>query len=68
MLESDILAGNESEELRTRAELARRAVIGRGEGDDPTKISDVVVLDDEGNIDIVEEEDAFDALVPIFYR
>jgi len=71
ILESDILAGKDATELRTRAEIAKRDVVGRGEGEDPAKFHpDVQVLDDDGNIENVEEreEESYNALVPLFYR
>jgi len=52
----------EADELRIRADLALRKLSQNGEG------SSVVTIDDEGNADQVETEDAYDALVPVFFR
>lgn len=63
--ENDILPGYEAQQLRTRADLARKKLTGSGEGH---ILHAVHVLDDEGNVDLDEEDDAYDALVPIFFR
>ena len=47
--------------LRTRAEIARRTLTGRGEGD-------LISIDDDGNPDADEEEASYDALVPMYFR
>lgn len=62
VLENDILTGYEAQQLRTRADVARKNLTGSGEG------HVVHVLDEEGNVDFDEEDDAYDALVPIFFR
>jgi hypothetical protein len=62
VLENDLLTGYEAQQLRTRADVARKALTGAGEG------HVVHVLDEDGNVDFDEEDDAYDALVPIFFR
>jgi hypothetical protein len=62
VLENDILAGPQAEQLRNRADVARRTLTAGGEG----KL--VQILDDDGNVDYDEDDDAYDALVPIFFR
>lgn len=62
VLENDILAGPQAEQLRNRADVARRGLTAGGEG----KL--VQILDDDGNVDYDEDDDAYDALVPIFFR
>jgi hypothetical protein len=62
VLENDILTGYSAQQLRTRADVARKNLIGSGEG------HVVHVLDKEGNVDFDKEDDAYDALVPIFFR
>ena len=62
VLENDILAGPQAEQLRNRADVARRGLTGGGEG------NLVQILDDDGNVDYDEDDDAYDALVPIFFR
>ncbi len=63
VLEQDVLAGPQAQQTRNRAEVARRALTASGEG------NMVQILDDEGNVDYEEEEDeAYDLLVPIFFR
>jgi hypothetical protein len=52
----------EAAQLRTRAEIARRTLTGRGEGDL------VMTIDEHGNVDEVEEENSYDALVPLYFR
>ncbi|PVH79051.1 TPR-like protein [Cadophora sp. DSE1049] len=51
-----------AEEMRIRAEVARRTLTGNGEG------GIVIALDDEGNVDATETEDSYDALVPGYFR
>lgn len=62
VLENNILAGFEGTQLRTRAELARANLTRLGQGDI------VQVLDENGNVDLEDNDDAYDALVPIFFR
>lgn len=62
VLENDVLAGPQAQQLRNRADVARRELTALGEG------HTVEVLDDDGNVDYDEEDDAYDALVPIFFR
>jgi hypothetical protein len=52
----------EAEELRIRAEVAQKTLMGNGEG------GPVIPLDDKGNLEVGEEEDSYDALVPGFFR
>jgi hypothetical protein len=64
VLEDDV-AGyyqKEATEMRIRADIALRKLSGNGEG------GLVVTIDEEGNADAVETEDAYDALVPGFFR
>lgn len=53
---------DEATALRIRAELALRKLTTNGEG------GIVVSLDDEGNADQGEVEDAYDSLVPGYFR
>lgn len=53
---------DEAKELRLRAELALRKLSDNGEG------FAVITLDDEGNEDQLDTEDAYDALVPGYFR
>jgi hypothetical protein len=64
VLESDTFGRyqNEANEMRIRAEVARRLLTGNGEG------GVVIALDEEGNVDAGETEDSFDALVPGYFR
>jgi len=64
VLESDTFGRyqNEANEMRIRAEVARRLLTGNGEG------GVVIALDEEGNVDVGETEDSFDALVPGYFR
>ena len=62
VLENDVLAGPQAQQFRNRADVARHALAARGEG------NMVQVLDEDGNVDYDEEEYAYDALVPIFFR
>ena len=64
VLENDLLTGYEAQQLRARAEVARKQLTGQGEG----SIVQVHVLDDDGNVDFNEDNDAYNALVPIFFR
>ncbi|MCJ1400647.1 hypothetical protein MMC11_003855 [Xylographa trunciseda] len=47
--------------LRNRAEIARRTLTGRGEGD-------LISIDENGDPDADEEEASYDALVPMYFR
>jgi hypothetical protein len=62
VLEQDVLAGPQAQQIRNRADVARRALTASGEG------NMVQILDDDGNVDYDEDDDAYDALVPIFFR
>jgi hypothetical protein len=64
VLESDTFGTfqEEATELRIRAELALRKLTTNGEG------GVVLSLDDEGNADQAEMEDAYDSLVPGYFR
>jgi hypothetical protein len=62
VLEQDVLSGPEAQKIRNRADVARRSLTASGEG------NMVIVLDDDGNVDYDEGDDAYDALVPIFFR
>jgi len=63
-LESDAYGTfqDEATELRIRADLALRKLTTNGEG------GIVLSLDDEGNADQAEVEDAYDSLVPGYFR
>jgi len=63
VLESDTFGAyaNEARELRTRAEIARRALLGSGEGG-------VIPYVEDDNSERTEEEDSFDSLVPLYFR
>jgi hypothetical protein len=62
VLENGPLAGFEAAQLRKRAEVARRNLTHHVEG------GIVQVLDKDGNVNFDEEVDAYDVLVPIFFR
>jgi hypothetical protein len=64
VLESDTFGTfqDEATALRNRAELAIRELSAKGEG------GGVLVLDEEGGVDQNEMEDAFDSLVPGYFR
>jgi len=64
VLESDTFGTyqDEATELRIRAELALRKLTTNGEG------GVVLSLDDDGNADQTEMEDAYDSLVPGYFR
>lgn len=62
MLENDLLAGVEASRLQNRADVARRTLTGLGEG------FTIQLLDEDGNVNNDEEDEAYDALVPIFFR
>jgi hypothetical protein len=63
ILESDTFGtySAKAAELRRRAELARQSLLASGEGG-------LIPFIDEYEADRDEEEDNFDALVPLFYR
>lgn len=63
VLESDTFGtySAEAAELRKRAELARQSLLASGEGG-------LIPFIDEYEADRDEEEDNFDALVPLFFR
>jgi hypothetical protein len=64
VLESDTLATflDDANELRIRAELALKTLSAKGEG------GIVFSFDDDGNPDPDEMEDAYDSLVPGYFR
>ena len=64
VLESDTFGTyqKEADEMRIRAEVARRTLMGNGEG------GLVIAIDEEGNADPSEEENSYDALVPGYFR
>jgi hypothetical protein len=62
VLENDILTNFKAQELLNRAEIAKENLTRRGEG------HVVEILDDEGNLGYIEQDEAYDALVSIFYR
>jgi hypothetical protein len=51
---------SEAQEFRNRAELAKQKLLASGEG------GFIPVIEDDAERD--EEEDSYDALVPLFYR
>jgi len=63
VLESDVLGkfSSEADALRQRAEVARAQLMANGEGG---KIPFI----DEDDAERDQEEDSYDALVPLFYR
>ena len=64
VLERDTLGRykDEADEKRIRAEVARTLLNNNGEG------APVIAIDDDGNADVAEEEDTYDALVPGYFR
>jgi hypothetical protein len=62
VLENDPLNQQTAQEFRARAVVARLTLTGMGEG------HILHIIDEDGNVEFDEEDDAFDALVPIFYR
>ena len=52
---------NEADELRKKAEVAKQQLLASGEGG-------VIPFIDEGDNERNEEEDSYDALVPLFFR
>lgn len=52
----------EAAQLRNRAEIARRTLTGRGEGEV------LISIDKDGNADEGDEEAAYDALVPMYFQ
>jgi hypothetical protein len=64
LLESDTFGAysREANEMRIRAELARRTLMGRGEG------GLVMSMDEEGTSNFDDIEDSYDALVPLYFR
>jgi hypothetical protein len=52
----------EADEMRIRAEVARRDLTNSGEG------GLVFAIDEEGNADAIEIEDSYDNLVPGYFR
>lgn len=63
LLETNVLATDTAVQLRNRADVARNSLTRLGEGQVMTQ-----TFDENGVEVICEEEDAFDALVPIFFR
>jgi hypothetical protein len=63
VLESDTFGTytKEAGELRTRAEIARRALLGSGEGG-------VIPYVEDDDSERTQEEDSFDSLVPLYFR
>jgi hypothetical protein len=64
VLESDTYGTwqNEANDMRLRAELAREQLISIGEG------GFIISLDEDGDPDIFETEESYDALVPGYFR
>lgn len=64
VLEADTFGTYQAEAtaLRIRADMALKTLTAKGEG------GVVIALDEEGNADPVEEEEAYDALVPGYFR
>ncbi len=58
----------EADDMRRRAEVARAKLNNIGEGALLSSGDAVVSLDDEGNVDAMEEEDTYDALIPGYFR
>lgn len=52
----------QAEELRIRAEVAQKTLMGNGE------CGMIIAIDDKGNLDADEEEASYDALVPLYFR
>lgn len=63
VLESDTFGtyAADARELRTRAELARTALLGSGEGG-------IIPYMEDDNSERTQEEDSFDSLVPLYFR
>jgi hypothetical protein len=63
VLENDMLGkfSSEANALRQRAEVARKQLVASGEGGS-------IPFVDEGDAERDQEEDSYDALVPLFYR
>jgi tetratricopeptide (TPR) repeat protein len=64
VLESDAVGAyqNEANEMRIRAEMARKDLTGKGEGG-------VVIALDEDGLEVIDElEKSYDQLVPLFFR
>jgi hypothetical protein len=51
-----------AQDLRARAGVAKLSLTGMGSG------HIIHIIDEEGNMNFDEGDDAFDALVPIFFR
>lgn len=62
VLENDPLNQQTAQDLLARAGVARLNLTGMGEG------HILHIIDEDGNVNFDEEDDAFDALVPIFFR
>jgi hypothetical protein len=62
VLENDPLKLQIAQDLRARAGVARLTITGMGDG------HILQIIDEEGNMNFDEGDDAFDALVPIFFR
>jgi hypothetical protein len=62
VLEKDENGGQAAQDLRTRAGIAKLTLQGKGGG------QILQLMDEEGNVDLNDEDDAFDSLVPIFFR
>lgn len=64
ILDDDVIGTyqKEANDMRLRAEIALRKLTGGGEG------GLVIAIDEEGNADAAETEDAYDALLPVGFR
>lgn len=62
VLENDVQGAQAAQDLRTRAGVAKATISGMGKGDI------LQIMDEDGNVNLGEEDDTFDALVPIFFR
>lgn len=62
ILENDVLTAAQADQLKTRAEIARRNLVSQGES------AVLEVYDADGNVEVEDEMMYYNALVPIFFR
>jgi hypothetical protein len=62
ILENDVLTAAQADQLKTRAEIARRNLVSQGES------AMLEVYDADGNVEVEDEMMYYNALVPIFFR